>query len=307
MLVFVLCTEAFSAMFDGVGNEKSRSNKSVMSPALWLTLGVAAGAVTALLAFVGSTAFTTAFGAITAVIAIALTYLIAKRQDSESVKLGKVVSGMDRTVDRVDGAVGRVDVTVGRVDVTVGRVDGVIGTIDEAVGSIRELVEQSAEILRDLAERDSALDYDPDVPEPAALATRLEDAKPRYEQEAIAKLRAKHALLDYDNLRWQAKKPEPPQPGNHGWFVESPSLPNSGRWFVRKAKGMTARKAMPREFLRALETDQGVNPRTIALDYQIKGHALAAWYARTYEGSLYKVWRPNAAVDKSIRTERVEE
>jgi len=283
-----------------VGIKKSKLTDLLLRPELWLVLGLLAGAVTAALAFTSPPPWATLFGAVTAIIAIVLTYLIAKRQDTESSKLSRVVSRVDGTVERVDEAVRRVDETVGRVDNAVGKIDG-------AVVDIRELVGQSTEILRELAERDSAQDYDAVLLEPTDPVSTASEARPSYEEEAIEGLRAKRAQLDYENLRWQAKKPKPALPGNHGWFVESPESPNSGRWFVRKAKGMTVRKAMPREFLDALVREQQLDPQAIALDYQLKGHALAAWYARTYDGALYRVWRPNAAADKSIRTEKVED
>lgn len=116
---------------------------------------------------------------------------------------------------------------------------------------------------------------------------------PSYADEAIEALRERKAHLNFDNLRWRQKVPSEPMTGNHGWFVESNADGDGERWFVRKANGLTVRKAMPRNFLEALESQANLDPRDIKHDFQLSNHGLAAWYARTYSDVLWKVSRSN--------------
>ncbi|WIE65277.1 hypothetical protein DEI99_001750 [Curtobacterium sp. MCLR17_036] len=267
--------------------------KKLFEPVFLATAGGVAAVVAAVLAFAPSAVWATALSAVAAAFAIVLTFLIARRQGEES----------------------------GHLSNTVTSVQGLVTSTNEAVTDIRalqeesrvqqeqllELQQQSGELLREVAERASAQDYDPSASEEGAEGT--EDAqtgeKPDWEDEAIERLRAKHADLDFASLHWKRKTPQPPVPGNHGWFVETPG--RTTRWFVRKARGMTVRKAMPRDFLDRLEIEQGVEPRTIALDYQLRQHGLAAWFARTYAGDLFRVSRAYRAPGQPIRTERVDE
>lgn len=123
---------------------------------------------------------------------------------------------------------------------------------------------------------------------------------PSYADEAIKALHERKAHLNFDNLRWRQKVPVEPMTGNHGWFVESNSDGDGERWFVRKANGLTARKAMPRNFLEALETPANIDPREIKHDFQLSSHGLAAWYARTYSDVLWKVSRSNRNASAGI-------
>ncbi len=237
-------------------------------------LGLVAAAATVVLAFALPGAWVAVLGAATAAFAIALTYIIARRQGQESATLAGVVEKVNGTVD---------------------------GT-KETVQDVKDLLERSATLIRQIAERDSAQDYNPELADDEPSEGMV---KPSYESDAIAKLRTNGADLDFDHLDWKAKLPDPLLPGNHGWFVESPG--RTARWFVRRARGMTVRKAMPRDLLDKLEEEQAVNPRTIALDFQLKQHGLAAWYARTYSGELYKISRSYRVLGQPIRTEKIEE
>ncbi|WP_162621971.1 hypothetical protein [Microbacterium suaedae] len=234
------------------------SHRRLTLPIFLLSLGVLAGTATAIVAFTGPNSATAALGAITAVIAIWLTFMIAGRQDAEAAVL-------------------------------------------------KEIVQRSEEMIREIKEQSSEQDYEG----PASEADDEDELPtptggPSYRDEAIEALRAHHAPLDFDGLEWRAKEPLPALPGNHGWFVESPGLPSAGRWFVRKARGMTVRKAMPRDFLEALEQEAPIDPRRIKLDFQIKEHGLAAWYARTYGGELWKVWRANRNATAGVQVEKIE-
>lgn len=227
-------------------------------PVILLVAGALAGTATVIVAFTGPNALAVALGALTAVIALWLTFNIAHRQDKESKGLG-------------------------------------------------EIVRQVHELVRDIAERDSAQDYEASPTTPAAQETDTDPEVPSYADEAIVALRAHGADLDFNHLVWRPKKPLPELPGNHGWFVESGGDAPGGRWFVRKARGMTVRKAMPREFLDALEQEAPLEPRAIKLDFQTKEHGLAAWYARTYDGALWKVWRSNRNATKGVQVEKVDD
>lgn len=234
-------------------------------PLFLLILGALTGVATAVMAFFDLDELVVAVASVTAVIAIGLTYIIARRQDAETDTLKGVVQQM------------------------------------------HELLKQSSKMIRELTERESEQDYEEPMVESNVDSASVDVSRPLYAEEAITALRSKGASLDFDALEWRAKEPMPPMPGNHGWFVESPGSPSGGRWFVRKARGMTVRKAMPREFLDALENNVPLDPRRIKLDYQIKEHGLAAWYARTYDGDLWKVWRPNRDSAAGVRVEKVED
>lgn len=174
--------------------------------------------------------------------------------------------------------------------------------LSDVLDEVKQLVEETGTLIRRMAERDSAEDYDLGAVDEEP---QDEHATPSYKAEAIEKLKAKGADLDFDKLEWKRKVSNSPLRGNHGWFVESPK--STARWFVRRARGMTVRKAMPRDYLEKLEQDTGLSPRSIALDFQLKQHGLAAWYARTYTGDLFKVVRSNRVPGKPIRTEKVVE
>lgn len=175
----------------------------------------------------------------------------------------------------------------------------------ETVQGIRDAVDEMNSWLRQQKEQVSVTEYgiaDDSDPEPAEDKDR-----PSYADQALEALNARGAKLERDDVVWKRKIPFPPRPGNHGWFVEAASGNASGRWYVRKARGLTTRKAMPRDFLDALEKEQGVDPQTIVLDFQLKEHGLASWYARTSDGKLWRVWRPARTWSAGINTELVEE
>jgi len=271
--------------------------KKLGEPWLLASVGgiVAVGA--AVLALVSLADWATALGAVAAVFAIALTYLIARRQGKES--------------ERLEGTVVSVENLAEDTHVVVTGIRKLQEEAKVQQAELLELQKQSSDLLREVAERASAQDYEPvlveDEPTPSESESESAQpsAKPDWEEAAITRLKAKGADLDFGSLQWKRKMPKPPLPGNHGWFVESPG--GNSRWFLRKARGMTVRKAMPRDFLDQLEREQAVDPRTIALDYQLSQHGLAAWYARTYAGDLYRVTRPNRSPGQPIRTERVDE
>lgn len=166
-------------------------------------------------------------------------------------------------------------------------------------------------LLRKVEEQTAATQYGATVVQgdaldmPALAEGSTQADMPAYADEVIAALRERDANLNFDDLRWRRKIPIPTMAGHYGWFVESASGGNNERWFVRKAHGLTVRKAMPRDFLEALEKDGDLNPQHIKLDYQQSNHGLAAWYARTYSDYLWKVSRSNRTGD--IRVTSVNE
>ena len=130
--------------------------------------------------------------------------------------------------------------------------------------------------------------------------------KPSYEAEVIDALKNAGVDLKPEELQWDRKIPESGKPGNYGWFVRSSDKNSVARWFVRKANGISVRKAMPQDFLDALREREGISPKSIQNDFQVKNHGLASWYARTYSGKLYRVWRANRSGGKDIQIELVE-
>lgn len=62
---------------------------------------------------------------------------------------------------------------------------------------------------------------------------------------------------------------------------------------------------MPRNFLNALKEESSIESPEIELDYQLKDHGLAAWYARTYDGALWKVHQSNRKQSAGIQVTRV--
>lgn len=130
--------------------------------------------------------------------------------------------------------------------------------------------------------------------------------EPGYKAEAIAALKRAGADLDFEELHWEQKIPESAKPGNYGWFVHSKAGTSVARWFVRKANGISVRRAMPQDFMDALCEREGISPRSIQHDFQMKRHGNASWYARTYSGKLYRVWRANRSGGKGIQVEFVE-
>lgn len=144
------------------------------------------------------------------------------------------------------------------------------------------------------------------LPEDSDVDASQEDslALPSYAEEAVKALQERGAKLTFEDLRWRRKIPSQPMTGNHGWFVESNSAKDGERWFVRKARGLTVRKAMPRDFLEAWEKETGLAPSEIKLDFQLTDHGLAAWYARTYSDVLWKVSRSNRNASAGISVTR---
>ncbi|MBD8139867.1 hypothetical protein IFT36_04825 [Frigoribacterium sp. CFBP 13605] len=218
------------------------------------------------------------FGASSAVVGIALTFVIAHNQNKQSNELSKVVTDTSEVVQNVEKVL--------------------IELREQA--SARVYVEP--EDAGDAAGAPDAADSDD-----AGIDGTEAPTGPWWAPEALERLRAVGASLDETDLLWRKRTSIPPMRGNQGWFVESPSKPKAGRWFVRKAHGMDARKAMPREYLEALEAQGPLDPRQIRLDFQLKNHGLAAWYARTYDGDLWKVSRSNRSADGEIHAEKVNE
>lgn len=176
-----------------------------------------------------------------------------------------------------------------------------VGDIQDGVDKLHVANERLLSLTLSIAEEDSTQDYSP-----AEVAVADEDDSPNataeMQSEALQILQSRGSSLTQDTARWRQKIPDPPSRGNHGWFVESTEGEPAERWFVRKANGWTIRKAMPRLFLDALEAQRGVNPQTIRRDFQLKEHGLAAWYARTYAGDLWKVWVSNRNRGQGIQT-----
>lgn len=250
------------------------SQQSSPSSLAWLTTllvaGLASAVATMLAPLSGLQELAGIFGAITAAIAIVLTFVIARRQARES-------SELTATVEK----------------------------IDEAVVEIGEATARLYRLTLDVAERDSEQGYEGLEDEAATNDPPDEDGVPPYATEALERLRAAGSKLTRSTALWRRKVPEPAIRGNHGWFVESNDPTDSERWYVRKGRYWNIRKAMPRDLLDALEAQQRVSPTTIRLDFQLKEHGLASWYARTYAGDLWRVWKPNRSPARGIQTERV--
>lgn len=167
-------------------------------------------------------------------------------------------------------------------------------------------------ILIKIAEQTAVRDYEPDSSSilggsPAGADNGKSVNKPSYSREAIEALQKHTANLNFNDLQWQQKVPSQGLIGNPGWFVESNHDDDSERWFVRKANGLTVRKAMPRKFLEALKMQEKLDPQTIKHDFQLSNHGLAAWYVRTYAGALWKVSKSNrnalAGIKVTLETE----
>lgn len=231
---------------------------------LLLALGLAAGFVgfwSSLAA--GEQWVAAAAAALTAVFAIALTYVIAVRQNRDTAKL------------------------------------------EDIVRQVHELLLGQKELN---AQSEYGSDEESEGSSPGASgAGGLGSEHPGFADEAIALLRARGAKLDFENLVWKRKQRLESGRGSLGWFVESPEMANTERWFVRKANGITVRKAMPRNLLDGLEVQAPLDPREIRHDFQLKSHGLGAWYARTYSGDLWKVWQPNRSRTLGIKVEQVAE
>lgn len=188
--------------------------------------------------------------------------------------------------------------------------------IDNAVSDLAEANERLYQLTLSLAERDSEQDYESDVEETSDESSFSSDdddpegirtEEPSYAAEAISRLQNVGSSLTDATASWRQKIPDPPIRGNHGWFVKPKDPTVAERWYVRKGRYWNIRKAMPREFLDALEFQEGIDPRTIKLDFQLKEHGLASWYARTYDGSLWRVSKPNRNTELGVLTSRVDE
>lgn len=247
-----------------------------MSLTIFLVLGLCSGIGAALTSYLGYVALAGILSGVTASIAIVLAFVIARKQAKES-------NALYTAVDTID--------------------DGVNG-LTTGVGELSEANERIYVLTLSIAERDSAEDYSAQVDEVAEESASNDAEEPEYAEGAIDALRERGSSLTSESADWKKKIPEPPVRGNHGWFVEPKSGEPVERWYVRKARGWTIRKAMPRDFLNALERQEGVSPQTIKHDFQLKDHGLAAWYARTYSGDLWKVWISNRNREAGIQTER---
>lgn len=255
--------------------------KQLLWPTIWLALGLALGVSASITALLGLGAVTGLLAGLTAAVAIVLTYVIAYRQAKESSALSKTVM-----------------------------------KIDTAVSNLTEANERLYQLTLSAAETDSAQAYETDeeeTPDAPALdvgngeSESPDGQEPPYAAEALSRLRSAGSSITPTSASWKQKVPDPPIRGNHGWFVESNDPEETERWYVRKGRYWTIRKAMPREYLEALGTKRGVKPQTVKLDFQLKDHGLASWYARTYDGDLWQVSKPNRNKDLGIQVVRVDE
>lgn len=264
--------------------KQDKPKRPLLWPTTWLTLGILLALGAAISSSLGYVVAAGALGGLTAAIAIVLTYVIAHRQAKEALELNSTVT-----------------------------------KIDNAVSDLAQANERIYQLTLSVAERDSAQDYESDEEDASDENALVGDdepptgqethgfEEPPYAAEALSRLRSVGSLLSQSTASWRQKVPDPPIRGNHGWFVESKDPAIEERWYVRKGRYWNIRKAMPREFLDALEAQQGINPRTIKLDFQLKEHGLASWYARTYDGSLWRVSKPNRNRNLGVQTMRVDE
>ncbi|WP_104088580.1 hypothetical protein [Arthrobacter sp. GMC3] len=249
---------------------------SRLLPIILLFVGVLLGIASGLLALLpGTNVAPIVCGAGAAVAAIILTFTIAVRQNADTDSLRLILRQVEEQTAKED-----YDPVRDQEEFTnESDQDG------ELAGAARALTEGSDRVN--------------DPVEAANAESAPAGAKPAYADEVVEALRELNAKLNFDDLRWRRKIPSPPMRGHHGWFVESNSNGNYERWFVRRANGLTVRKAMPRDFLEALERE-GVDPRVIKHDFQLTNHGLASWYARTYSGALWKVARGNRNLSGGI-------
>lgn len=247
-----------------------KSSPSNTLPWIFLVAGVLLGIASGVLALnPDSGSAPVVLGAGAAIMAICLTFIIALKQNADTDDLRQ----LSTKTHNLGGA----------THVLGEKTNQVLVDIQSVLFKIEEQT----------ADRAYSPTAEP-LPEGVDIVAGSEDVldKPSYAHEVIDALRERKANLDFDNLLWRRKIPSSAMTGNHGWFVESNSGGNE-RWFVRKANGITVRKAMPRDFLEALEEKAALDPREIKHDFQLTDHGLAAWYARTYSDVLWKVSRSN--------------
>lgn len=251
-------------------SENEQSEKKLLWPVIWLVIGLLGAVATLLTAAMSLFPAAGALGGITSAVAIVLTFVIAHRQADET-------SELTATVVKIDGAV-------------------------EKLGEANDRLYR---LTLDIAEQASAESYGIADEDATDEGVSDESNEPPYAAEALERLSAIGSTLTRDTAHWRQKVPEPAIRGNHGWFVESTAPAPAERWFVRKGRYWNMRKAMPREFLDALEEQCGVDPKKIKLDFQLKEHGLASWYARTYDDNLWRVSRSNRNPELGIQTQLV--
>lgn len=267
----------------GKSSGDQKNKRRHLNPKLILGVGLTGISGTAATSYLDAPQWATpaSAGAASAA-ALILTYVIAQKQSEETNKLADMVSQVRELSTRTGKSVNELeDISANTRNLLKAYLEA---DAEAAYGSASESPDESA--------TDESLD-----------GSNANSEAPGYKDEAIESLRNNGANLDFNNLRWKQKVKLENSRGNLGWFVETPN--RNERWFVRKAKTLTARKAMPRHFLNELDTQHNVKPPEIRHDYQLKDHGLAAWYARTYDGKLWKVWKPNRNSSGQILTEDV--
>lgn len=185
-----------------------------------------------------------------------------------------------------------------------------------------DILENVHALMIDVAERRADRDYEPEAhahyetealpgansiapaTESPTLDTKSEEPTPQVKAEFRAALESAEAKLDLQQLEWQKKPTNALSSANAGWIVSSPD--SDERWFVRRANGITARRAMPKSYFSALENN-GIGLGQIRTEFQAKDHPLAAWYARTYSGNLWKVSQSNRFPGRKPSANRVSE
>ncbi|MEV8183652.1 hypothetical protein [Specibacter sp. NPDC078692] len=262
-------------------NFTSKPSRGQTLPLVLLIVGVLLGLMTFVFAGNQSEPALVILGGLGAVTAIVLTFIIARNQNADTSHLrhiGEATHDLGEATNQVLEDVRRV-----------------LLRVEEQTAN-----HDYGQSLQTSSEESSSVDvsFQEATDEPAHADM------PSYAAEAIVMLQKRGANLTFENLLWRPKIPLPAMRGNHGWFVESKDGTNPERWFVRKAKGLTVRKAMPREFLDALETQAPLDLREIKHDFQLRDHGLAAWYARTYDNVLWKVSRSNRNASAGISVTR---
>lgn len=184
------------------------------------------------------------------------------------------------------------------------------------------ILENVHALMFDMAERRADRDYELEAPshyhtgpipeENSSAPTTDSRSTPTGPEEPAAHVKAefrdalesKGAGLDLDQLEWWKKPANILSSPNPGWIVSSPD--SDERWFVRRANGITARRAMPKSYFSAL-ANEGLGLDQIRTEFQVKDHPLAAWYARTYSGQLWKISQSNRFPDRKPTATRVNE
>lgn len=182
------------------------------------------------------------------------------------------------------------------------RQNGASEKLSQVVNATHDTTREVQQAIAEL--RDERIASDP-VGEDSADASPGVSA-PEDPDALLRAVNARGAKLTPNQVKWAKKERAGGGRGNLGWFVESTDPARTDRWFVHRGRTVSARRAIPRDYLEAWEAAGHGDPKDIRLDFQVTQGGNSAWYVETYDGRTWRISKGGAGKRAHTVTEVID-